>query len=118
MTNIAAIDRVFGQLNCRDIKVSEAWFTELFGRRPDAHPMAGLYEWRQGPSGGLQLFENAVHAGHGTLTLIVSAIKIEHRRVEEIGLKPGPIESATTTDLFQLTDPDGNRVVLAQPIGT
>jgi len=114
MTDVTSINRVFAQLSCSDIEPSRAWFTALFGCGPDAHPMAGLYEWRHGPSGGLQLFEIAEHAGHGTLTLIVSDIRAEHGRLEAAGLNPGPIERASTTDLLRLSDPDLNLVVLAQ----
>ena len=110
-----SIQQVYGQLNCADLSVSEAWFEKLFGRAPDATPMAGLAEWHHRGAAGLQLFENSEHAGHGTLTLIVSDLHAEHARLERATLKPGPIEQATTTSLVRMKDPDGNLIVLAQP---
>ena len=109
-----SIRQVYGQLSCADLSVSEAWFETLFGRVPDARPMAGLAEWHHRGAGGLQLFENGVHAGHGTLTLVVGSLRAEHERLDLAGLAPGPIEPATSTSLVRLKDPDGNLIVLAQ----
>ena len=110
-----SIQKVYGQLNCVDLSVSEAWFERLFGRAPDATPMAGLAEWHHRGAAGLQLFENSEHAGHGTLTLIVSDLRAEHARLKRAALNPSPIEPATTTSLVRMNDPDGNLIVLAQP---
>lgn len=115
MSKPPAFDRIFAQLSCSDIVGSRLWFEKFFGRAPDAEPMAGLSEWHHQKAAGLQLFENADNAGRGTLTVIVSDLKAEHARTEALGLKPGPIEAATTTSLVRLHDPDGNLVVLAQP---
>ena len=110
-----SIRQVYGQLNCADLSVSEAWFEKLFGRAPDATPMAGLAEWHHRGAAGLQLFENREHAGHGTLMLIVGDLRAEHARLERAKLNPNPIEPATTTSLVRINDPDGNLIVLAQP---
>lgn len=108
---------IYAQLSCSDLAGSRAWFEKLFGRPPDARPMAGLAEWHHGKSAGLQLFEQADHAGHGTLTLIVDGLAGERQRLENAGLAPGAIEPATYVSLFRLRDPDGNLVVVAQPDG-
>jgi hypothetical protein len=76
--------------------------------------MKGLAEWHHGDAAGFQLFENAKHAGHGTLTLVVDDIEREHRRLMETGLKPGDVEPGKFT-LVRLSDPDRNLVVLTQP---
>lgn len=110
-----SIQQIYGQLNCSDLSVSESWFEKLFGRAPDARPMAGLAEWHHRGAAGLQLFENSEHAGHGTMTFIVSDLCAEHARLEATGLAKGPIEPATTTHLVRMNDPDGNLIVLAQP---
>ena len=110
-----SIQQIYGQLNCADLSISEAWFEKLFDRAPDATPMAGLAEWHHRGGAGLQLFENSEHAGHGTLTLIVGDLRAEHVRLERAKLNPSPIEPATTTSLVRMNDPDGNLIVLAQP---
>jgi hypothetical protein len=78
--------------------------------------MKGLAEWHHGDLAGFQLFENARHAGHGTLTLVVDDIEGEHRRLLEAELKPGDVEPGKFK-LIRLNDPDGNLVVLTQPSG-
>jgi hypothetical protein len=111
-----SVKAIFAQLNCSNLGASVIWFSRLFHRDPDARPMSGLAEWHQGDCAGFQLFENAQHAGHGTLTLVVDDIEEEHRRLVEAGLKPGEIEPGKNT-LVRLNDPDGNLVVLTQPGG-
>src|SRR5215470_20339898 len=107
--------KIYAHLNCSDLSGSIMWFGKLFGRAPDARPMRGLAEWHHGEGAGFQLFENAVDAGRGTLTLIVEGLGGEAARLESVGLKPGAIEPADYTSLVRLRDPDGNLVVLAQP---
>lgn len=94
---------------------SIGWFTQAFGREPDARPMAGLAEWHEGKNAGFQLFEAADHARHGTLTLIVSDVAGDRTRLAEAGLEPGPVEAADYSSICRMADPDGNLVVLAQP---
>lgn len=110
-----ALTAIFAQLSCSRLEESIGWFTRLFGRDPDARPMAGLAEWHEGKSAGFQLFEATDHAGHGTLTLIVSDIAGDRARLAEAGLEPGPVEAADYTSICRMHDPDGNLVVLAQP---
>lgn len=109
------LSRIFAHLSCSNLPTSRTWFEKLFGRAPDAHPMNGLAEWHHGGNAGLQLFENAQHAGRGTLTLIVEGLSGERERLEKAGLEPGEIEPATSARLVRLHDPDGNLVVMAEP---
>ena len=52
-----------------------------FGRVPDARQMAGSVEWHHGADAGVQLWQDAANAGHGTLTLIVTEIVEEQARL-------------------------------------
>lgn len=110
-----SINKFYAQLSCTDLSASIKWYEKLFNRKPDTHPMEGLAEWHHQDFAGLQLFENAKDAGHGTLTLIVDGLSEEHARLEKAGLSPGEIEPATSTSLVHLYDLDNNLVVLAQP---
>ena len=110
-----AIERIFAHLSCRDLDRSIGWFQHLYGRPPDTRPMAGLAEWHHGPSGGMQLFEDAANAGHGTLTLIVTGIDDEHRRLAGLALEVGALERGEGISLIRMHDPDDNLVVLAEP---
>jgi catechol 2,3-dioxygenase-like lactoylglutathione lyase family enzyme len=110
-----AFKKIFAQLNCSDLSASREWYEKFFGRPPDACPMAGLAEWHHEGCAGLQIFQSAGDAGHGTLTLIVDGLKDERARLENVGLNPGDLEPATSISLVRLRDPDGNLIVLAQP---
>ncbi len=103
---VCADNHSFGQ-NGPDGK----WFITVFGRGPDAQPMTGLTEWHHGDQGGFQLFANKQNAGHGTLTLIVSAVR-EHARLTQAGLKPGDVQAADYTTNAGLQDPGVGRVSL------
>jgi hypothetical protein len=107
--------KIYAQIDCADLSASTKWYEKLFDRVPDAQPMEGLAEWHHLDSAGLQLFQNAKDAGHGTLTLIVDGLEEEHARLEKSGLSPDSIETATSTSIFRLHDLDNNLVVLAQP---
>ncbi len=113
-----ALRKIYAHLSCAHHAASVRWFEKLFGRAPDATPMAGLAEWHHGDSAGFQLFENAVDAGHGTLTLFVHGLNDEKIRLTEAGLETGDVEIATTTRQLLLRDPDGNLVVVAEPTRT
>jgi hypothetical protein len=105
--------KIYAQLSCSDLASSTAWFQILFGRAPDATPMNHLAEWHHGGEAGFQLFENGENAGKGTLTLIVDGLEQERTRLAS--LKPGEIERANYVNIFRLSDPDQNLVVLAEP---
>lgn len=106
------IQKIYAQIACSDLSASTAWYQTLFGGKPDATPMQHLAEWHRGDA-GLQLFQNPDAAGKTTLTLIVSGLEEERKRVAS--LKPGEIEGADYVNIVRMKDPDGNLVVLAEP---
>ncbi|SDG65630.1 VOC family protein [Sulfitobacter delicatus] len=110
-----AIRKIYAQLNCTNTKSSADWYQKLFGRRSDADPMGGLKEWHHGADSGFQLVTNPDLAGHGSMTLIVSDLASEHERLVKAGLKVGKIVVGDFASFTQLSDPDGNTVVMAEP---
>ncbi len=80
--------------------------------------MDGLKEWHHSNNAGFQLVLNEVHAGHGCLTLIVSDIETELKRLNAVGVRTGETMMGDIAIISQLSDPDGNTVVLAQPSGS
>jgi hypothetical protein len=110
-----SIDKVFAQIACSDAQRSELWYAQLFGRAADAHPMDHLAEWHQGENAGMQLFEAPDNAGHSVMTLVVSELVKEHRRLTAVGIAHGEIEIGASMGLLRLRDPDGNLIVLAAP---
>lgn len=110
-----ALEKIYAQLSCGDLGRSVDWYRRLFGRVPDARPMRGLAEWHHAGAAGFQLFEDASKAGGGTMTFIVTNLDAERARLTGDGLEAPGIEPADASRLLQLRDPDGNRVVLAEP---
>lgn len=106
---------IYAHLSCSDLEGGIRWFSDLFGRPPDARPMDGLAEWHHGAEAGFQLFLAPGHAGHGTLTLMVADLAAERDRLRRAGKAVGMVEDADFARILRLDDPDGNLVVLVQP---
>ena len=49
-----SITRILANCTVSDLAAAERWYTTLFGRGPDANPMAGLLEWHLSGTFGLQ----------------------------------------------------------------
>ncbi len=109
------IQKLYAQLSCTDMEASAAWYEQLFGRSQDIDPMDGLKEWHHGDGAGFQLVSNLEGAGHGSMTLILSDLPGEHARLVKAGLEVGEIVTGDFASFAQLSDPDGNTVVLAEP---
>lgn len=105
------IKTIFAHVSCINLAVSEDWYTKLLGKTALHHPLPGLAEWRFSDSSAFQLFVDAEHAGHSTLTLHAMPLEDERQRLVAAGLEPGLIEEAETRRLMQLKDPDNNLVV-------
>ena len=110
-----AITKVYAHVSCKSLEISIAWYAKLFGRKPDTRPMPGLAEWHYGDGAGIQLFEDAGHAGSSTLTLGVTDVAEERSRLSSSGVSPGEIEDAKEFRICRMRDPDQNLVVLAGP---
>ena len=112
------LEKVFAQLNCSDMDLSRSWFARLFGRSPDANPMEGLSEWHHSDGAGFQLVVNDSDAGHGCMTLIVTDIETELKRLNDSGIETSETSTGDIATIAQTRDPDGNLVVLAETTTT
>jgi catechol 2,3-dioxygenase-like lactoylglutathione lyase family enzyme len=108
-----SIQTIYAHLSCSDLASSTAWYEKLSGKSATRNPMPGLAEWQFTDSAAVQLFEDRKHAGTSTLTIGITELEAERKRLEGAGLAPGEIEEATKFSLVRLRDPDGNLVVLA-----
>jgi hypothetical protein len=98
---VMPIQKVFAHVSCSNLEQSKQWYATLFGRPPDAEPMQHLAEWHHGDNAGMQLFENASASGKSTLTLIVSALREEHRRLAlRVERRSASPDSATRTGIW------------------
>lgn len=104
---------VFAQATVRDQDQAEEWYTALLGRGPDARPMDGLLEWHFGETTGVQVWADPDRAGRSTVTITVADLDAVAGHVREVGLADAEPTAATASRILQLTDPDGNRIVVA-----
>jgi len=109
-----ALTSILANVSCSDLERSTAWYAAIFERQPDEDPMDGLMEWYVGKA-GFQLYRGPDNAGRCTVTIVVDDVRQQHQRMSEAGFEPGEIQQANYTTVFQMRDPDGNLVVLAQP---
>ncbi|MFD1794834.1 glyoxalase/bleomycin resistance/dioxygenase family protein [Paracoccus aurantiacus] len=108
------VNTIFATIHCTNLEHATEWYTALFDREPDAAPMDGLKEWHLGDKAGLQLVEDRHHAGHGTATLGVTGIEGFAKRMASGGLPMSDIQQGDFARILTLSDPDDNRIVLAE----
>jgi predicted enzyme related to lactoylglutathione lyase len=103
---------VLAQSTVSDLGAAEPWYTALLGRGPDARPMEGLLEWSVTGDCGLQVWVEPGRAGRSTVLLATDELDATAARLSELGIARGAPEAGGGRRLLQLTDPDGNRVVV------
>jgi predicted enzyme related to lactoylglutathione lyase len=115
---------IYAEVVAGDLERERAWYGAVFGRSPDAAPMAGLYEWHLGDN-FLQLAGLATvreiqkqpswgAIGASSLTLVVEDVDATLRAAIDAG---GTHISAFGNDAFRtisVADPEGNLVTLLQ----
>ena len=109
------ITRVLAQSTVSDLAAAEDWYTQLFGRSPDARPMPGLLEWHLADTFGVQVWAEPDRAGHSSMVLDESDLDSLAARLADAGMVHDGPQDATSSRILSLVDPDGNRVVLTGP---
>ena len=115
-----AIEHALAGVAVGDLMAAQRWYEQVVGRPADVvhddddeHESA---EWRFAQGGALQLFVDKALAGQTSVTFAVPELEPQLDVVRAAGIRVG----RTTDTLFArtaiLSDPDGNRVVLAQSV--
>lgn len=104
--------QVLAQSTVSDLPAAERWYSALFGRGPDQRPMDGLLEWHLASGSGLQVWSEPERAGRSTVVLRSDDLDDDAARASDAGLQHEGPQPASAFRVVQLTDPDGNRVVL------
>ena len=109
-----AIVNAFAGIMVTHLEPSVAWYEKLLDRPPDARPMEGLAEWKLPQGAWIQVYQDRERAGFSSVTLQVTNFEehLEHLRIREIPL--GEITSSDYVKTVTISDPSGNRVVLAE----
>lgn len=111
-----SVTTVLAVIPTTDRAAARPWWTALLRREPDQVPMPGDLEWYFPDGGGLQVVDDAEHAGSGQVTLGVDDVDAELAAATERGLDVPDAQTVPSGQfrIAMLTDPDGNGVVLAQ----
>lgn len=110
-----AIQRILAQMTVAELDIAEPWYTALFGREPDARPMAGLLEWHLDERFGVQVWVEPGRSGNSSMVLDESDLDARAAELDRVGISnDGPV-AATTTRILPVSDPDGNRIVFTGP---
>lgn len=107
------IRRVLAHSTVSDLEAAEDWYTRLFGCPPDARPMPGLIEWHLGDTFGVQVWSEPDRAGRSSIVLEESDLDGAAARLLDQGIGHDGPQPGGGARILQVSDPDGNRVVLA-----
>jgi hypothetical protein len=108
------VNNVLAGIAVADVDTAADWYTRLFGRGPDAHPMPGLVEWHF-PRGQLQVAAPE-RAGSSLLTLDVGDLIHEVDQLRARGITAGRVDTTTSEFVMfaSLTDHEGTMITLVQ----
>ncbi|GAB2479627.1 VOC family protein [Jatrophihabitans fulvus] len=106
------IRRVLAQCTVTDLDRAESWYSGVLGAAPDARPMPGLLEWHLGDSFGLQVWSEPDRAGRSCVVFEDTDLDAFATRMTEAGVAHDGPQPGGGARLLQLSDPDGNRVVV------
>ncbi|MGX5843612.1 VOC family protein [Mesorhizobium sp. ArgA1] len=109
------IQAIYAALAAANMDQAEQFYTLLFERGPDDRPMEGLIQWRDIAGANIQIFHDQEHAGSGRLTIVVPKMHQARKSLEEIGARLAGETEGDYGKIAQVTDPDGNRITLAEP---
>lgn len=104
---------IFAVACVSDMDRSVEWYTRLVGRAPDDRPMDGLVQWRSNGA-GLQLVLDAEKSGRSLITIVTPEVALARRRLAAASLQLEPDIQGDFGILAQISDPDGNRLTLAE----
>jgi catechol 2,3-dioxygenase-like lactoylglutathione lyase family enzyme len=106
------INRLLAQMTVSDLDRAVDWYERFFGREPDARPMDGLVEWHLADAFGVQVWLDPERAGRSAMVLDESDLDGRASELDAAGLPYEGPQEVTASRILQLTDPDGNRIVI------
>ena len=105
---------IFAVACVTDMERSVDWYARLLGRAPDDRPMEGLVQWRSNGA-GVQLVRDLEKAGSSLITVVTPEMARARARLAAVSLRLEPDVQGDFGIIAQISDPDGNRVTLAEP---
>ena len=111
-----SIHNAIASVAVRDLKTAGPWYEKLFGRPADSVPMAEVREWKFAGGGWLQVYQLAERAGVCSVTLAVTDLDEEIRKLREFGVDTTQQSSGPKVRVLMTADPDGNHIAFSQAI--
>ena len=112
------IEAVFAGLPVADFDAAIDFYERFFGRPADLVPKEGDSAWQLAGSGWVYVVRDADRAGRGLLTILVDDLDEHVAALADRGIETGEIERIPDTlARTVVTDPEGNTIQLAQPLG-
>lgn len=113
-----ALTHVFMGIPVSDLEVATDWYGRLAGGPADLVPHEREAAWRLTDSGWIYVILDGERAGSALNTLLVDDLGGFMAEIARRGIETGPIETlATDVRRIVLSDPDGNRLQVGQPLG-
>lgn len=109
------IQGIYAALATADMTRAENFYAHLFGRAPDDRPMDFLIQWRDVAGANVQVFHDPENAGGGRLTIVVPKMEDARKSLQKIDVELSGAAEGEYGKIAQITDPDGNRITLAEP---
>ncbi len=115
-----AVENAMAGVAVGDLAAATMWYEQVVGRPADLAPSETieLAEWRFELGGALQLFVDKDRAGQSSATLVVPRMEPELEAVRAAGIRVGRTTDSPFVRTAILSDPDGNRVVIAQSLAS
>lgn len=98
-------EHVFAGIPVRDYEAARGWYDRFFRRAPDLLPHDHEAAWQLTGSAWVYVVEDAERAGSALVTILVDDVD---------AWVEGADESIPGMRRAEITDPDGNRIQLAQ----
>ncbi len=112
------IEAVFAGLPVADFDAAIDFYERLFGRPADLVPKEGDSAWQLAGPGWVYVVRDADRAGRGLLTILVDDLEEHVAALAGRGIEAGEIERIPgVLARTVVTDPAGNTIQLAQPLG-
>ncbi len=115
-----AVENAMAGVAVGNLEAARSWYEQIVGRPADLMPTEDheLAEWHFEHGGALQLFVDKGRAGQTSATLVVPTLDSELESARAAGIRIGRTTDTPFVRTAILSDPDGNRVVLAESLAS
>jgi predicted enzyme related to lactoylglutathione lyase len=111
-----AVTHVFASIPVASRDAAVTWYERVAGRPPDLIPNDEEAAWRMTETGWIYVIADAARAGSALHTLLVDDLDGFLDGIAARGLHRGPVDTmGNGVRHTTITDPDGNRLKIAQP---